>query len=143
MGAEPADEVDRASITAFRDTTFLQPDRQLIFFVRQHTMSTANLIATLGVLAICGCAERHVSSSNQPAAVNTSPRTTEPDTNTPDAMMGTWHSRDGGILLELAGGERWKWWDLSEQSARPSEQPPMLGGSWFVRKGILFLRIEQ
>ena len=32
--AEPADEVDRAGITVFRDTTSLQPARQLIFVVR-------------------------------------------------------------------------------------------------------------
>ena len=33
--AEPADEVDRAGITAFRDITSLQPARQLIFVVRR------------------------------------------------------------------------------------------------------------
>jgi hypothetical protein len=34
MDVEPADEVDRAGITAFRDTRSLPPARQLIFFVR-------------------------------------------------------------------------------------------------------------
>jgi hypothetical protein len=66
----------------------------------------------------------------------------EPANHTAAEMVGTWHSREGSILLELASEEHWKWWDLSEQSGRPSE-PPMLAGSWFVRNGILFLRIEQ
>src|SRR5437870_3749604 len=35
--AEPADEVDRAGITAFRETTSLEPARQLIFVVRPNS----------------------------------------------------------------------------------------------------------
>jgi hypothetical protein len=42
----------------------------------------------------------------------------------------------------LAQDGRWKWWDLNEQSGRPSEAP-LLGGRWFVREGVLFLRIED
>jgi hypothetical protein len=60
----------------------------------------------------------------------------------PVAMMGTWRSRDPPTLVELGPGQRWKWWDLSAQSRLPSE-PPDVAGSWFVRNGILFLRIEK
>ena len=108
----------------------------------RNIMRMLNFIAALAVLGVCGCDERPVSSPNQPVAANKSASTPQPATDTTATMVGTWHSRESSTLLELAGDERWKWWDLREQSGRPSE-PPMLAGSWFVRKGILFLRIEQ
>src|SRR6266403_1902403 len=104
-------------------------------------MRTIKLIATLAVLGTCGCAERRASSPNQPRTANTPTSTPELATNTAAAIAGTWHSREHSFLWDLANDGHWKWWDLREQSGRPTD-PPMLAGTWFVRNGILFLRIE-
>jgi hypothetical protein len=57
-------------------------------------------------------------------------------------MAGTWRF-DGNIWLEISSGGRWSWWNLSEQTERRPSGPPLLEGSWFVRKGILLLLIEK
>src|SRR5258706_147408 len=105
-------------------------------------MRTIKLIATLAVLGTCGCAERRASSPNQPRTANppTSPRGFP--TNPAPAIAGPWHSREHSFLGDLANAGHWKGWDLGEQSGRPTD-PPMLAGTWFVRNGILFLRIEE
>jgi hypothetical protein len=57
--AEPADEVDRAGITAFRDLMLLQPARQLIFIVRRRRSKPMRSFQALAVMAagiaLIGC----------------------------------------------------------------------------------------
>ncbi len=57
------------------------------------------------------------------------------------AMAGTWHCRERELVWELTADGHWKWWDLEEQSGRPSE-PPAISGTWFIHEGILVLRVE-
>lgn len=107
-------------------------------------MRTSKLAATLGILAVvCSCAAQHTfarpDSSNSVQRVNLP---AESATDVPTAMAGTWHCRENTILLELSTQGHSKWWDLKEQSGRPSE-PPIFEGSWFVRKGLLFLLNEK
>ena len=106
-------------------------------------MRTSSIAAVLWIVAICSCVGQGASQPRESASTlqsTNSPPTSGSDV--PLAMAGTWHSREDMILLELGRGGHWRWWDLHEQSGRPSE-PPALEGSWFVRKGILFLVIEQ
>jgi hypothetical protein len=46
------------------------------------------------------------------------------------------------MLIELAPDGLWRWWNLEEQSGRPSELP-FMSGKWFTREQALYLRIEQ
>ena len=105
-------------------------------------MRAIDFMLMLAILAICGCAGHRTSSHSETVAASKSAPITEPSTNSAATMVGTWRCREGAILLELDPHEHWKWWDLSEQSGSRSERP-MLAGGWFVRDGILYLRIEQ
>src|SRR5262245_60048501 len=97
-------------------------------------MRLRDFIAALAVLAICGCAGQRVSYPSQPTPACV--------VSAEEFLAGTWQCGERGILLELGSNERWKWWDLHEQSGHTSD-PPMLAGSWFVHKGLLYLRIEH
>lgn len=116
--------------------------RSLTFVVRRNAMRTINFIVALALLTVCGCAERSVTSPSQPVTAKASAPAPPPATDATAAMVGTWHCREHGFLWDLADDGHWKWWDLSEQSGRPSD-PPMLAGTWFVRNEILFLRIQE
>jgi len=106
-------------------------------------MRTSGFAALVWILTIFSCVGQGASQPREPASFVQSTNLPPPsDSDVPQAMAGTWHSRKDTILLDLASGGHWKWWDLREQSGRPSE-PPALEGSWFVRKGVLFLVIEQ
>src|SRR5436190_23926377 len=92
--------------------------------VRQH-MTAINLAAILGAAAICGCAQHHISSSQQAGGIGPSAPAREPATDPAAAMLGTWESHDDEILLKLGPDECWKWWDLSQQRGRPPEPPTL------------------
>ena len=65
-----------------------------------------------------------------------------PSTTVVASIAGTWHWRDGKMLIELSAEGLWRLWNLEEQSGRPSE-PPFMSGKWFVHDQALYLRIEH
>lgn len=89
----------------------------------------------LSAMLLSSCATHHT--ADQPATVAIPPS----PTNSTAAMVGTWHCRERKLVWELTADGHWKWWDLEEQSGRPSE-PPAIGGAWFIHEGILVLRVE-
>jgi hypothetical protein len=106
-------------------------------------MTAIKLAVILATAAICGCVRQHqISSSQQTGKVGPAAASREPEGESAGAMLGTWQSRDHEILLSLGSDESWKWWDLSQTKGRPPE-PPALAGQWFLRKGVLYLRIDQ
>ena len=74
-------------------------------------MRTVKAIASLGLLLVCGCGHPHASSLGLVAAAGD--LAADPATNSGVGMVGTWHSRQDAILMELAPHELWKWWDLN------------------------------
>jgi hypothetical protein len=69
------------------------------------------------------------------------PTNAPPSTNL-TAFVGTWHGRDEQMLIELSRDGQWRWWNLQDQSGRPSE-PPFMNGKWFIHEGDLYLRIDH
>src|ERR1051326_7409542 len=105
-------------------------------------MSTTKLIATLAAAALCGC-ERHQVSPPPPTVDSSrAPSAAEAEAKTVATMVGIWEDNKNMVLLRLGPDEQWKWWDVYGHGGRAPE-PPMLAGQRFVRKGILYLRIDQ
>jgi len=65
-----------------------------------------------------------------------------PQTNVIVSLAGTWHWRSDKMLIELSPNGGWRWWNLEEQSGRPSE-PPFMSGKWFIHEQALYLRIQH
>jgi len=105
-------------------------------------MSTTKIIATLSAAILWGCERHQISPPPPTVTTSPAPKATEAAAKTVTTMVGDWEDNDNMVLMRLSQDEQWKWWDVHGQGERPPE-PPMLAGQWFVRRGVLYLRIDD
>jgi hypothetical protein len=61
------------------------------------------------------------------------------------AVVGLWRfsipSEPQQMTIRIDGGTKWAWW--AQPSQVSGAEPPTQSGTWFIRKGTLFLRVQQ
>ena len=106
--------------------------------MRSHIFSAL----ILGLALMWLGAQRNARGADSSREALVAPTNSLPKTNIVASLVGTWHWRDERQLIELSRDGRWRWWNLQEQSGRPSEAP-LMSGKWFIHDGDMYLRIEQ
>jgi len=107
-------------------------------------MRSNTLLGTLVGIGLVWGPQQNAAAAEGAAAAGASsaPTNAVTRTNTLSSLVGTWHWREGTMLVELSSDRHWRWWNLEQQSGRPSE-PPFMNGKWFIHESDLYLRIDH